>query len=534
MFNVTDFLNTAFSSSSSATSSFSTQTEKDKLQRKLRTILQDESIQILSSFELNQWATLTYHEGQHSAEDDLCEALFELLQSLFLHPTQQTTLTLQKALVVAGHVLLLGAEKVMQEAQVLKPTVAALRNYNTALIQQQQQSANVWLRFKGGTVDQGGPVRELAERLFTLLSMPRHDLLRERQKHADPNSLVPVGSNQEIAFATDEQRLQYLQQRMQHQEQMQQKSNLAKADNGFGGGYSSRNGQAIVGASHSLEEMMEIARRKEAAKRAQFRDEPSTATQASSHGVMAGFADYEPPFTLSSPNEHTLDLLDWQSNQTSTVAAGVVDTVGTVDLLDLGETAVTATSIHHSSLPSDDLLSLVTTHTESPRLDPFASTANDSSYPSQIATTMASSNTVGPTILSASNSKTPSDDPFSAFDTLGTFTASTFTSFSPASLPANNYISSNNTLSPQTITDSMTAMGISNLPQSVQEGASFTKTPIAVSSSLRVAWTPGNADSEGDESSGGGFVMGGVAGSGLEPLGSAPAAPPPPPPPAFY
>lgn len=496
MFNVTDFLNT-FSSSSSATTAH---TEKDKLQRKLRSLLQDDSVQILSSFELNQWATLTYHEGHHSAEEDLCEALFETLQSLLLQPTQHTHLTLQKALVVARHVLLVGAEKVIQEAQVLRSAVAALRDYNTALIQQQ----STWLRFKGGVVDEGGPVRELAERVFAYLSLPRQALLREREKHADPNSLVPVGSNTEIAFATDEQRLYWLQQRMQHQQHMQQKSNLAKADNGFGGGYSSRDGQSIVGASHSLEEMMEIARRKEAAKKKQFRDEPST--QAT--GEPTGFVDYEPPFTTTADINEP-DLLDWQ-NPTSPVDAG------TADLLDFSDTVtapIVSTSRHSSA--QEDLLSLATNEAG---VDPFAPLNH--SPPSSLAATVSTALTNSP---ATSSNPPPPEDPFAAFDALGPSPAPKL--LSHATQPISHTFSGNHV---SEITHSLTGIGISNHAHI----APLTKTPLAVTSSLQVSWRPANAVVDEDDD--GGFLMGGVAGSGLEPLGMAPAAPPPPPPPSFY
>jgi hypothetical protein len=45
---------------------------------------------------------------------------------------------------------------------------------------------------------------------------------------------------------------------------------------------------------------------------------------------------------------------------------------------------------------------------------------------------------------------------------------------------------------------------------------------------------PTSAGVVDDDDVASGFVMGGTAGSGLEPLGTAPAAPPPPPPPASY
>lgn len=373
-------------------------------------------------------------------------------------------------------------------------------------------------------------MRELAEGLFALLSMPRHDLLREREKHADPTSLVPIGSNQEIAFATDEQRLQYLQQRMQLQERMKQKSNLAKADNGFGGGYSSRDGQSIVGASHSLEEMIEIARRKEAAKQVQFRDEPSAAQVSKRSGIIAGFADYAPPLSLSTSNDQTDDLLDWQNNHTNSAIAAGTESGKTTDLLDFGETTgiSTSTTSKYSSA-HDDLLSLVTISSEPPSVDPFAPALNSwqpppLGTPSQHASTMT-------THTITSTTKAPSNDPFSAFDALGSSTVPTLPLFSHANSSTSYTPSGSSALN--TMNDSMAFMRISN--QSHLMAPPATKTPLAVSSSLRVAWAPANHDNHGDdENNGGGFVMGGAAGSGLEPLGSAPAAPPPPPPSSFY
>ena len=73
---------------------------------------------------------------------------------------------------------------------------------------------------------------------------------------------MPLGSNNEIAFVSDEVRHQILKKRMEkeRQVQIQIKSNLAKAENGWGAGYNSQDGRSVVGAAHGIDAMIAMAK----------------------------------------------------------------------------------------------------------------------------------------------------------------------------------------------------------------------------------------------------------------------------------
>lgn len=326
---------------------------------KLRRLLLDEDVQVISSFELNQIATLTYHESSIADGDDLCELVFEVLTSVLSKPAQHTPLTLQKALVVAQHVLIFGAEKVINEAMVLGKHVDALQQYNTVLIAQQQQTAtSLFLKIKGGGVDKGGPVRERAVQVNALLS-DRNKLAFERNSQADPNSLVPVGDGR-AAFASDEVRLYALKKKMEHQHMIQIKSNLAKADNGFGSGYNSRDGKAVVGAAHGLDEMIRVAQEKEKRAKMKFTDDPAAAAAAAAAAPKQslyqqdGFSSYVAPslgggdpmsFPMGYPPETAAgDLLSM--DDTAAAVAQQQTGAAEVDLLGFGggESAVPPSS----------------------------------------------------------------------------------------------------------------------------------------------------------------------------------------------
>ena len=118
------------------------------------------------------------------------------------------------------------------------------------------------MRIKGGGVDTAGPVRELAEQVYIMLCNPQQ-LQFERNTNADPNSLVPIGDRQQIAFVTDDVRHAQLKLRMQQEQSIQMKSNLKKANDGFGGGYMSTNGKNVVGAAHGIEEMIKQKQKEE-------------------------------------------------------------------------------------------------------------------------------------------------------------------------------------------------------------------------------------------------------------------------------
>jgi hypothetical protein len=227
--------------------------EGTETEKRLAAMLFDDTVQVLSTFELNQIASLTYC-------DEPLDQILELLAEIMATAADHSVLCVQKSLVVARHVLIYGSEKTVRSIWSLRSHVEALQEYNTVLAAQQKKGVGaLWLNIKGGSVDRGLPVREAATKLNELLQSEQQ--LREvRNDKADPNSLVPVGDDR-VAFVSDEVRLFMLKKRMEEQSMMITRSNLAKAEGGFGAGYASRDGKNVVGAAHSIEEMVARAER---------------------------------------------------------------------------------------------------------------------------------------------------------------------------------------------------------------------------------------------------------------------------------
>lgn len=247
-------------------------------QRQVGDLIFDETIQVLSTFELNRIASLTYGEM-------VCDEVFEILENVLSAPMEHSILVVQKSLVIAKHILVYGSEKCINSSIALRRPINALLEFNTVLWAQNTEGASgLWNRLKGGNVDKvkfsgvvsliivaiqyasfmfllfgikGYPVREAAKNVHPLL-FDLEKLRALRNSKADPNSLVPIGNN-EVGFASDEVRHYTLKKRIEEQFKIHTKSNLAKAEDGFGAGYSSRDGKAVVGAAHSLEEMMKHA-----------------------------------------------------------------------------------------------------------------------------------------------------------------------------------------------------------------------------------------------------------------------------------
>ena len=231
-------------------------------QRILVSLLFEDRVEIISTFDLHRIASLTY-------SDTVRDELFDVFQQTLRRPTDYTVLTLHKTLVVLRHVVVYGCEDCVDDAAALARDVDDLRRYNTVLLAQQNPNSAMgfWHRLKGGGVDRGHPVREAAERLSDLLS-DRETVRRVRTVSEDPTSLVPVGNRREAAYMSDEARFRYLQRRMEIDRGMVRRSNLARADSAFGGGYSAaggegRGGGSVVGAAHGIEEMIQAAEREQ-------------------------------------------------------------------------------------------------------------------------------------------------------------------------------------------------------------------------------------------------------------------------------
>ncbi|KAL3761540.1 hypothetical protein ACHAW5_003088 [Stephanodiscus triporus] len=139
------------------------------------------------------------------------------------------------------------------------------------------------LRLRGGSVDKGHPVRTAASKLYDIISNPNNlrQMRMTLQRQQQPgDSLVPIGSAKQVGYITDEGRYRVLQEKMaveeralrrkqylEQQRMNQTRSNLAgtSATDSFGGGYTSNaggvsGGKLVVGAAHSLADMIESAR----------------------------------------------------------------------------------------------------------------------------------------------------------------------------------------------------------------------------------------------------------------------------------
>lgn len=324
-------------------------------QRQVGEVLFNDNVHVLSSFELNRVASLTYG-------DDVCDEIYEMLEGIMRNAMDHSVLTVQKSLVITYHIIVYGSGKCVNSSIGLQRGVETLLEFNTVLWAQKLQGAAAMMyRLKGGGVDKGYPVREAAQKVFPLmLDLPK---LRElRNSKADPNSLVPIG-NDRVAFVSDDVRHFMLKKRIQEQYHLNTKSNLVKDAGGFGAGYESKDGKSVVGAAHGLEEMIkqaEIANRK-------FTDEGRSGEY--NLPKMSDFSDYTAPNATtnnnrSNSNNNTqfganlqqgttavADLLDFSAavSQPHTGAAAEVDFFGgmgvggTGDLLGTGAASDTIT-----------------------------------------------------------------------------------------------------------------------------------------------------------------------------------------------
>jgi len=501
-------------------------------QIKLSELLLDEVIQVISSFELNQIASLTYG-------DMVCDEIFEMIEDVIAHPMDHSPLALQKSLVVTKHVVIYGSEKTINSAWALGKYVNDLRQFNTVLIAQQRQGPDAfWQRIKGGGVDRGFPVREAAEALHTLLQS-REQLQMTRHSKADPNSLVPVGDDK-IAFASDEVRHYLLKKRLQEQQMMHTKSNLTKERGGFGGGYQAKDGKQVVGAAHSLEEMIARANQE----KQKFSDDGPVRSQH--------FLSYEHPAPVTAAPE--VDLLDFSSpDPVISSAPASTDLLGTADLLGATESS-TAAETSSSLDATADLLSLMTvaapTAPTSAESNPM-SAVHDSFAP------VAPAPAIMPQPESGTGMKPPamntSEDRFAALDALALNGMQSSGSILTGVEAQNRILGSFNLNETSEVKkQSMNGMGGSGMETSKSQpfpslgGASMAMTTGLSSlstvppveeyvepnfSGIAMGATYGDPAVDDDDENG--FVMGGVAGSGLEPVAPPPAGAPPPPPPMY-
>jgi hypothetical protein len=459
------------------------------------------------------------------------------------------------------------------------------------------------LRVKGGGVDRGGPVRAAADRVASLWSDP--DRYRElRSRAADPGSLVPVGSASRAGFVADEARLRALRRRVELEAASGVTSNLQKPEGGFGSGYNSRDGKAVVGAAHGIEEMI---RRAEREKR-RFQDDESGPGQmpkvdgrgdplpafatASAAAAAPEFSEYRAPALLDctlapapAPHHEEADLLDFGAPAASDgppddllllppgppSSSFSFDDGGQGDLLGMGPAP--------SARPS--LLDLAPPASATPSSPEWAMAGGAAS---SLATTTSSMSTavasnhhewLGPGAIGTGGGAAGAA-PGSSLGTQGFAATGPFSAVAAATAqppPSLDAMLGSISLSAPSSPDRRASAGadrfaaldaLAEVGRRPEGGAAAAATAPRASAGPSSPWSQGyarqppynstssvgaaggqlagvggtgawGASGRGlaeDAPPGGGFVMGGPAGTGLFPLGPAPSAPPPPPPPS--
>eukprot|EP00980_Cylindrotheca_fusiformis_P031448 scaffold26382_cov117-Cylindrotheca_fusiformis.AAC.1 len=418
---------------------------------------------------------------------------------------RNTPLALSKTLVVLKHFVIYGSEKCVNSAYGIGKFIETLQNYNTVLLAHERRGAGGLIsRIKGGGVDRGEPVREAAKQITVLLSNI-NELQKIRIESASKDSLVPVGSNK-VGFVTDEVRLSILKKRMVKQQQIELKSNLAKSEGGFGGGYNARDGKAVVGAAHGIEEMVKIASRQ----KKKFSDD-GTPEETEDDRILKELVAEARAAKEEAEAAKKLAEANLLSEKNATPA-------GEIDLLDFGSSS---TDPPVSDTATSDLLGghdLLGSYSPDPSnlvsTDPFSPTVGSNQYGG------------GNDLLGSLGS---SNDPFGA-----TVVTSMVEYGGIRGTGFNGNPGKVETALVPTLQNDQQCLQSDSREQKPKNGAMVTPNEdrFAALDALAANFqTLGHGDaSSNDDSSP--WVMGGMVGSGLgEPIAPAPGAPPPPPPP---
>mmetsp|Transcript_26935 Transcript_26935/g.74033 ORF Transcript_26935/g.74033 Transcript_26935/m.74033 type:complete len:578 (-) Transcript_26935:166-1899(-) len=561
-------------------------------EKQIRPLLFDEGIQVLSNFELNQIASLTYN-------DLSCDGMFELIETICRTPLDHTPLTIQKSLIVTKHIVIYGSEITVNHAYGIQDFIKPLQEFNTVLVRRKQGGPMSFLQnLQGGGVDKGGPVRDAAEQVIKLLSNI-NELRRIRVASASQDSLVPVGDNK-VGFVTDEVRFQVLKRRIDEENRIRIQSNLKKSEGGFGGGYASKDGKNVVGAAHGIDEMIKMANlqtkkfsddgRNEKTReeiileelKAQAEAEKAAKAAANAPTVDDLLGSFDP-----TPKQPVGDLLDFGA--ASNDAGSTNSTAATGDLLGGGLGSGTAPATTSNDDPfgfasayntattqsapiatpaTNNLLDIATQNDPfTAHSDPFSSSNNTHSSDVMSLLDMTSNATNATANPLASMMQTPTEMPMQmqnakkdSGDTTGMTNdlSSTMTSMSLSEPPPKPPVMGSNedrfsaldALAESAAMSSQVGFGSTHMseatqPPSLNSAETEYSAPMPMGmpppppvhqtmiapGSGKVAAAYGDAGGSGDDDNP--WVMGGSMGMGLEPMGPEPSAPPPPPPPDF-
>ena len=220
-------------------------------QRILADMLYNDDVNVLTTFDMNRVASYTFG-------DSVCGEIYDVLEYTLRNPLEFTVLSLHKTMVLMHHLCVYASQKAANNTWILKPHIKPLMEYNTVLAAMAEPKSLLAKiqRIKGGSVDRGLPVREATKVLWELLSDVEM-FKKIRTASADPDSLVPVGHHEQVGFVSDEVRKATLEEKLQKKNEVQIKSTLKDGGaGGFGSGSTT-----VIGAAHSMEEMLKMAER---------------------------------------------------------------------------------------------------------------------------------------------------------------------------------------------------------------------------------------------------------------------------------
>ena len=423
-----------------------------EIQRTLAYKLFDDSFEYMTTLDMNRAASFTFgyqnSYGQNgTASNDLSggthgesisNQLWEfLIDSILNRSTHHSVLALCKTIHLIQHILIHGSENSVMSVDLLYRIEMAcnpLRTLNTALTEQRIvesilngektglendgmfQLSNLsikatatMLKLRGGSIDKGLPVRTAASDLFNMVSTVDNLKRLRIEQASNSNSLVPVGTVKQVGFITDEARYRLLQQKMakeeslekqkKYQEEQQMKatrSNLCgvSATDGFGGGYVGST--QVVGAAHSLEDMIKSAKyeleqhklkhqQKISSMKNGYSDDPYTRAQQLAEMERNSNWQNDPKFiekekALRDALEYLEEMQkEQQAKNDNLLGSGPVEPVDTVDLLNTGNTADLLGfngPPNHTFAPNADLLGFDESENiavfPSATLDPFS------------------------------------------------------------------------------------------------------------------------------------------------------------------
>ena len=292
-----------------------------EIQNLLAQMLFNDDVNVLTTFDMNRIASYTFG-------DMVCGEIFDVLEHTLRNPLEFTVLSLHKTLVLMHHLAVYASQKAANNTWILKTHVKPLMEYNTVLMAIKEPKSLIARvnRIKGGSVDRGQPVRESAKVLFDLLSDVEM-FKKVRETSADPDSLVPVGHHEQVGFVSDEVRKATLEEQLKQRHSVQIKSSLK---DGGHGGFGSASRQTVVGAAHSMEEMIKMARQSKVAYRDGAMSEEEKAHLAhlqqledelkqkrvmgvGEDGSLGGSSDSSASASASAPD--FLDLLDFGNDE---------------------------------------------------------------------------------------------------------------------------------------------------------------------------------------------------------------------------